>query len=454
MSLILLGVLNAQAVSGTNYWMALLAGGGAPSYDPAPVYTQDRGRTINADSSNNVLLTGIAQLSSGTDQAVYFGKLDSAGAVSFEKTLNGSSYADQGRTVKQLANGNYFVGGTTRPSDVDNLVVEYDSSGTIVRQRRIAETNTNVQTYSFDTDSNNDAYMVGGSNLGSTSALKVDFINSAIDWQKINSKAKTFYGVAVDANDDAYFYGYGEYDGALGGRDGPMVMKMLNNGTLSWQRIITDWDGSYDGNFNGTWNDGVIDSAGNLCVIARSTKPAVGADDIVVAKYLSNGTLSWLKQFTSTGDDEGWSIAVDSEDNIYIAGQGYDTTNSVACPWFAKLNSSGTIQWQRQIRQANAFYCQIAVDSNDDLLINVRYLSSAGSNSVFVWKLPNDGSLTNTYSFDSRSFIYEAASLSAADVTGYQNRTAAGTLSDDGFSISTPTLTAGTRSSNYSYLAI
>jgi hypothetical protein len=50
-----------------------------------------------------------------------------------------------------------------------------------------------------------------------------------------------------------------------------------------------------------------------------------GSDDIVVVKLTSAGAYQWHTFYGSSNSDEGFSIAVDSSSNVYVAGVSYAT---------------------------------------------------------------------------------------------------------------------------------
>lgn len=86
-----------------------------------------------------------------------------------------------------------------------------------------------------------------------------------------------------------------------------------------------------------------------------------GSGDAFVAKWNSNGTLIWIKQLgaitkpgASSGREESFSIKLDSTGNIFIGGytdSNFGETNGAegADVFIAKMNSSGTLQWVKQL---------------------------------------------------------------------------------------------------------
>ena len=78
--------------------------------------------------------------------------------------------------------------------------------------------------------------------------------------------------------------------------------------------------------------------------------------DLFVAKMNANGTWAWAKSFgTKTGADFGWTITLDANNNIYVGGEFANKVlqcnywKTVFDIFLAKLNSSGSVQWQKRI---------------------------------------------------------------------------------------------------------
>ncbi len=70
---------------------------------------------------------------------------------------------------------------------------------------------------------------------------------------------------------------------------------------------------------------------------------------MLIAKYNSSGTLQWQRSLgTVSNPEEGWAIAIDPSENVYITGYA-DVAGQANNVIIAKYNTSGTIQWQKQL---------------------------------------------------------------------------------------------------------
>jgi len=120
-------------------------------------------------------------------------------------------------------------------------------------------------------------------------------------------------------------------------------------------------DGSYPNFDIGTGT--VLDSSGNTVAVGYST----GAPrNVFVAKYSSTGTIIWQINLTEINAYAKASsfIGVDSADNIYLGVDVSAITTSI----LVKLDSTGAIIWQREIADYS-MRCG-AVDGSDNIILS------------------------------------------------------------------------------------
>lgn len=151
----------------------------------------------------------------------------------------------------------------------------------------------------------------------------------------------------------------GDFSGNLGGYDF-WVVKLDNNGTIQWQKFLGGSETDRASYIQQTSDGGYIvvgDSWSNKNIISGAGGQVTGnhgGQDIWVAKLNSTGTIQWQKAMGGSGYEFATYIQQTS-DGGYIVG-GYtnsingDVTSSYGGDgWVVKLNGNGTIQWQRSL---------------------------------------------------------------------------------------------------------
>lgn len=109
-----------------------------------------------------------------------------------------------------------------------------------------------------------------------------------------------------------------------------------------------------------------VDSAGNVYITGHfagtatfgsETLTSSGKRDVFLAKYNTRGKLLWIRQGAGAGEDMSFSVALDKNANVYIAGDFHQTisfgTSSLTTVGFAnafivKYDSAGSLQWARK----------------------------------------------------------------------------------------------------------
>jgi len=216
-------------------------------------------------------------------------------------------------------------------------------------------------------------------------------------------------------------------------------------GTVNSERKTVQWGTSESDEGNSI----VLDSLGNIYVTgitygSLDGSVNIGEADIFLTKFSKDGVKLWTKQYGTSSNEGGRSIAIDSADNIYITGETYglfggNTRSGGYDIFLIKLSSEGTELWTSQWGSATHDRGHsVAVDSSDNIYVT-GYASSAfegtinsGSYDIFLTKFASDGikfwtkqwgtsveDIGNSVSFDSLGNIY---------VTGY--------IEDSGFNSS------------------
>jgi hypothetical protein len=146
-----------------------------------------------------------------------------------------------------------------------------------------------------------------------------------------------------------------------------------------------------------------LDSKESICIAAYTKGDVdgqinVGSDDIVVAKYDTDGKKECVELLGTTSQEQGLGIAVDSSDNIYITGFTYGNldgkTNKGGQDIFiAKYDAECNKKCVELLGTAsNDYGYRIAVDSDDNIYItgftygNLDGKTNKGGRDIFIAK--------------------------------------------------------------------
>lgn len=142
--------------------------------------------------------------------------------------------------------------------------------------------------------------------------------------------------------------------------------------TLSWA-----WSNS---DFAAHILAGLALSGGNLFMVGTADSGLC-----LLNVQASNGSILWRRTLSAAGwSVSGGSVAVDSSSNVYVAGVRAQNVSPLArYGIIAKYDSSGTLQWQRQLRHlasnGQVTISSIALGSREDLVVAGFITAEIGS---------------------------------------------------------------------------
>ena len=160
-----------------------------------------------------------------------------------------------------------------------------------------------------------------------------------------------------------------------------------------------------------------IDSTGALYVGGQTTgsiggQPNAGQFDGYLLKYKASGTLQWARTLATASSEVVTAVAVDSDDNVYVAGYTYGTfpgsTSAGSADGFvAKYGPTGTLAWLQQIGSSEIDqFTAIAVDPSGGVVVIgateggfglTMNKGPIGTSDVIVIKLTADGNLMDKF---------------------------------------------------------
>lgn len=276
-----------------------------------------------ADLNGNIVLTGDTRGAlSGTNKGgedLWVAKVSPTGKVLWKRQW-GTDEDETGRAIATDPSGNIFVAGRIRVSTL------------------------------FSTD-----YF--------TTILKYSPAGNLLWRKEFEIALEGAIGLTVDRNGNAYLTG--RTSSVVDPGDNYMA-KFSPTGTREWLKYF-----SFRGSTLAT--DIAVDSRGNLLVTGNTSDspggPNKGGVDSWIARFSSQGTLRWIKQFGTAQDDYAESIAVDSVGNILAMG---DVRSSVLPEkvWVVKYKSDGTFLWRQQLDSSALDYpSNVTVDAKNNVFL-------------------------------------------------------------------------------------
>ncbi|MGQ4876720.1 MAG: SBBP repeat-containing protein [Promethearchaeia archaeon] len=342
-------------------------------------------------NSGNIFVSGYLNNSINNSYDVLLLKYDSSGNLIWNTIWGGSEY-DVGYGVAVDGSGFIYLSGTTKSigagGSKDVLLLKYSSSGPSSWSKTW---DGYASEYGYDviTDNSDNIYVTGIINIAGKKkdALLLKYDSSgALIWS-VNwggTEIENGYGVVCDNFGNIYVTGTTESYG--NGENDVFLLKYNPSGNLIWNKT---WGGGIDDRGYGI----AVDNLGNIYITGITESYGAGLEDVFLLKYNSSGTLIWDKTWGGSDDDEGYSVAVDSSGNIYITGNTWSYGNGANDVILLKYNSDGSLLSSTNWGGADSDEgYDIAFDGSDNLyIVGSTSSSGAGNYDVLTLKYSTSG---------------------------------------------------------------
>jgi len=195
----------------------------------------------------------------------------------------------------------------------------------------------------------------------------------------------------------------------LGNQNSESINVIVNNG----QKTFGGSSGDQAYSIQQTTDGGYI-------VAGYTTSFGAGCGDVYVLKLNSDGSLAWQKTFGGNSDDKACSIQQTTDGGYIVAGWTWSFGAGYEDVYVLKLNSDGSLAWQKTFGGSNFDYAYSIQQMTDGGYIVAGYTDSFGADfdNVYVLKLNSDGSLAWQKTFGGSSFDY-AYSIQQTTDGGY-----------------------------------
>jgi formylglycine-generating enzyme required for sulfatase activity len=381
-----------------------------------------------------------------------------------ESTKGKSIVFDHGVKINKISfdhEMNLILGGNIdNPSKIDGQTYEPKATwrtndGVILKLNKDFKVENFTQTegdcfaniLSLDSDSNGNVYTVGDFGTGKYTSSKLKLgsfsINSnretdpfiskldkSLNWKWSEAISTTAWsnasGIDLDNKGNIVVCGFyyrtpkvGDFQLTNSGWYDAFIGKLSNEGKWIWVQRYGGSSFEQAEDVTHLSDDSLVFVGGfqKTALVGKNVLTSKGGgawgvgDEIVIGKLSSNGDWLWSQRAGGNGNDRGWTVSSDSDDNIYIGGRfsntadfgGLEFTSKGSTDGFiSKLNSNGEWLWTRTIGTTGTdFVSELEVDSEGNILICGDFsgsttlgnfkIASAGKSDVFVAKIDTNG---------------------------------------------------------------
>jgi hypothetical protein len=172
---------------------------------------------------------------------------------------------------------------------------------------------------------------------GSKSYLIKILPTGIVAWKKefdtawFGGSANSYNGsIRIDSSNNIYLFGTWDSSPKQF-----LLVKLDSNGNILWQNRVGD------ASVNSEAYSFTLDAAGSPILVGQQNQSGSGSYQFIL-KETTAGAVSWATKRGGTTADYAWSVASDTSSNIYVGGRTGTGSNNAT---IAQYNSSGTIQW-------------------------------------------------------------------------------------------------------------
>ena len=335
-----------------------------------------------------------------------------APSIDWQKSLGGSG-DDESSSVQQTSDGGFIIAGESSSTDIDvsgnhgqndYWIVKIDATGTIEWQKSLGGTSPDFGSSIHQTTDggfivagfsrSNDGDVTGHHGTTSTSdywIVKLDSVGT-IEWEKSLGGTLNEFGNSVQQTTDGGFVvaGYslsndGDVTGHHGGAGGAdyWIVKLSGSGSLTWEKSLGGNSADYGNSIQQTTDGGFI-VAGASSSNDNDVSGNHGLSDFWIVKLDSAGVITWQKCLGGSDDDQAFSIEQTTDGGFITAGYTKSNTGDVSFNhgsfdyWVVKLDSAGTLVWQKSLGGSSAELSNSIEQTADDGYIVAGYTASFG----------------------------------------------------------------------------
>jgi len=331
-------------------------------------------------------------------------KLKYDGTIGFQNFVTVSASSTYLQAITIPSSGNIYTAGYKDGSAGGAWVTKFNSSGSVTWSK--GTPNLSYYVFSITTDSSENIYYAGDRSTGdydTTNRIVVASLNSSGTdrWQTWYGSSQGFQSAGVSAYSTSVFVVGRVYQTGIYQTAGVLFKLAQSDGTLQSEKKYSD-----DTQF---FSLAQSSSTGNCYIGAGGI-----TGKSMVLKTDSSLAKQWGANVATTSTQT--AVAIDSSENVYSL-----RTNSTNVLVICKHDSSGTIQWQRNLTLPYNFSGRnnIAVTTDGKIFVSTQMTQTSPSQYYpFVAMLNSDGSGAGTYTVNGQTYTYAASSYTTSTDSG------------------------------------
>ena len=348
------------------------------------------------------------------------GKKNSSAApteLAFWAKTYGGTGQDYAYSIQQTSDGGYIVAGMgdTFDFDKDLWVLKLNSDGTVAWQKAYRGDDISA---SFIQQTSDGGYIVLGVIFNDATRKKYFLVlklnsDGTVAWQqKAYGETGYEYANSIQQTSDGGYIMAGigiDFDRI---DSDFLVLKLNSDGRIAWQKTYGGTKSDSASSIQQTSDEGYI-------VVGNTYSFGTGSGDFWILKLNSYGTVAWQKTYGGTSYDYASSIQQTSDEGYIVVGNTYSFGTGSGDFWILKLNSDGTVAWQKTYGGTSYDFANSIHQTSDGGYIVAGYTYSFGAGFCDFWvlKLLSDGTI-NFNSNSGASTTDTSATVSETSVTG------------------------------------
>lgn len=395
------------------------------------------------DNSGNTYITGrsIGDGSTVNPWDIVTIKYNADGEAVWIKTFGEDNKPEEPSDIKVDSEGNVYITGyvTGNQLNADFITIKYNAGGDTVWTRRYnGPANGDDIGIGVVVDDISGWVFVTGSSRGILSTTDFNYLTIAYDAAGVQQWVSSYDGPG-NSTDIPTSIAYKTGEVIVSGSSRATTSSLSADFfTIKYtaQSGDTLWTKRYNGSGN-SFDEAksiAIDQSGNIYVTGISSTGSQPTDrDFATIKYSSSGDEEWVKIYNNVTTDEAYSLAVDSDANVYTTGHstGFGTMNDYAT---IKYNSSGQELWVSRyhgpLNSSDDAASALAIDESGNIYVTGFSIGLNNNSDFFTIKYNDTGDTVWTARYNGPGNGNDRASSVALD--GSANVYVSGTSTGSG----------------------